>query len=419
MNRIAGWKPKTLTELANYINGFAFKPADWGKEGLPIIRIEQLKNPEAQADYFAGKLSSSRIIENGDLIFSWSASLFLRIWQHDRAALNQHLFKVIEVDGIDRGFLKAFIEFHLPALAAASHGSTMQHITRKELGRFVAPFPESEDEQAKIAEIISAVDRAIEQTEALIAKQERIKTGLMQDLLTCGIDEHDNLRSESTHEFKDSPFGRIPVGWNPVSLESVSEFVTSGSRGWARYYSTDGAIFLRIGNLTRRHINFRLDDLVFVSPPQSSEGKRTAVETGDLLISITADLGIIGIVPSDFDEAYVNQHIALVRLMKEEVSPRFIGWFLSSQGGQTQFESFNESGAKAGLNLPTIKRLIVPKMNPTEQERIAAILDSAAESIKDYERQLVKLRYSKAGLMQDLLTGKKRVTPLLQINADN
>jgi type I restriction enzyme S subunit len=199
----------------------------------------------------------------------------------------------------------------------------------------------------------------------------------------------------------------------------VSEFVTSGSRGWARYYSTDGAIFLRIGNLTRRHINFRLDDLVFVSPPQSSEGKRTAVETGDLLISITADLGIIGIVPSDFDEAYVNQHIALVRLMKEEVSPRFIGWFLSSQGGQTQFESFNESGAKAGLNLPTIKRLIVPKMNPTEQERIAAILDSAAESIKDYERQLVKLRYSKAGLMQDLLTGKKRVTPLLQINADN
>ena len=93
MKRIVGWKPKTLTELANYINGFAFKPDDWGKEGLPIIRIEQLKNPKAPADYFAGKLPSTKIIEDGDLIFSWSASLFLRIWQYGRAALNQHLFK--------------------------------------------------------------------------------------------------------------------------------------------------------------------------------------------------------------------------------------------------------------------------------------------------------------------------------------
>ena len=59
-------------------------------------------------------------------------------------------------------------------------------------------------EQTKIAEILSTVDRAIEQTEALIAKQQRIKTGLMQDLLTRGIDEHGNLRSEQTHEFKDS-----------------------------------------------------------------------------------------------------------------------------------------------------------------------------------------------------------------------
>jgi len=220
MSCSVGWKPKKLTELADYINGYAFKPEHWGKDGLPIIRIEQLKNPEAVTDYFSGKLPPSRIIEDGDLIFSWSASLFLRIWQGGRSALNQHLFKVIERDGVDRAFLKAFIEFHLPSLTAASHGSTMQHITRKELERFSAPLPESKLEQATISKILTTVDRALEETQALIAKQQRIKTGLMQDLLTRGVDEHGNLRCEQTHAFKDSPLGRIPAEWK---VEQVAQ----------------------------------------------------------------------------------------------------------------------------------------------------------------------------------------------------
>src|ERR1035437_7143451 len=109
MSTATGWRPRKLIELADYINGYAFKPEDWGKDGLPIIRIEQLKNPDAPTDYYGGKLPSSRIIEDGDLIFSWSASLFLRIWHHGRAALNQHLFKVSDYDDIDRAFLKYFL----------------------------------------------------------------------------------------------------------------------------------------------------------------------------------------------------------------------------------------------------------------------------------------------------------------------
>jgi type I restriction enzyme S subunit len=115
----------------------------------------------------------------------------------------------------------------------------------------------------------------------------------------------------------------------------------------------------------------------------------------------------------------VNQHIALVRLRQEEVNRRFMGWFLSSSGGQRQFESLNESGAKAGLNLPTLKRLIMPRPEREEQNRIAEILDKSTEKMDEYTRRLAKLRLLKTALMQDLLTGKKRVTPLLQINADN
>jgi type I restriction enzyme S subunit len=158
----------------------------------------------------------------------------------------------------------------------------------------------------------------------------------------------------------------------------------------------------------------RFDDLVWVTPPQTSEGKRTLAMTGDLLISITADLGMIAVIPERFGETYVNQHIALVRLNKSEIAPRFIGWFLSGHRGQSQFDKLNESGAKAGLNLPAIKNLLVPTTSLTEQENIIKILEANIQASTDYQHHFKKLRSLKTALMQDMLTGKVRVTPLLE-----
>ena len=94
----------------------------------------------------------------------------------------------------------------------------------------IVEFPTDIREQSMIARVLSAVDRAIAQTEALVAKYQRIKTGLMQDLLTRGIDKHGNLRSEQTHEFKDSPLGRIPVEWAVRDLQSLLANVSSPMR---------------------------------------------------------------------------------------------------------------------------------------------------------------------------------------------
>lgn len=322
--------------------------------------------------------------------------------------------------GADAGFIFQWsIDQSLRRKAAAmmTGSAGQQRVPASFFSTFMVPsLPKTE--QSKIAEVLSTVDRAIAQTEALIAKQQRIKTGLMQDLLTRGIDEHGQLRCETTHAFKDSPLGRIPVEWEVRPLDSVAEFVTSGARGWAKYYSEEGAIFLRIGNLTRKHINLRLDDIVRVQPPTSAEGTRTQVQQGDLLISVTADLGIIGVIPSNFGIGYVNQHIALARLNRETVSPRFVGWFLGGHQGRNQFDKLNESGAKAGLNLPTVRSLLFPSPSLTEQAKIAALLDSNVEALERRIDTLRKLRHLKTALMQDLLTGKVRVTPLLQENEE-
>lgn len=276
------------------------------------------------------------------------------------------------------------------------------------------PIPNlRKSEQSRIADVLTTIDRAIEQTEALIAKYRRIKTGLMHDLLTRGIDENGNLRNPAIHRFKASPVGSIPDEWELCSLGGLSKRITSGSRGWAKYYAEEGAKFIRIGNLTREHLNLLLDDIQHVEPPVGSEGKRTALETGDLLISITADLGIVGVVPEGLGEAYVNQHIALVRIDKERANPWWVGNFLAGHNAQQLFGTLNDAGAKAGLNLPTVARIFVPIPDMKEQNEIVRLLCQLDAVLNREKTCRAKLHRLKAGLVQDLLTGKVSVAPLL------
>jgi len=289
-------------------------------------------------------------------------------------------------------------ELVITQLKLLQQGGTMGVLsatTLKPVKLNVPPLPE----QQKIAAILSSVDDVIEKTQAQIDKLKDLKTGMMQELLTKGIGHT---------EFKDSPVGRIPVEWDVVPLEGLSSFVTSGSRGWAQYYSDSGAIFIRIGNLTRENINFRFKDIVYVNPPNTAEGKRTLVQEGDVLISITADLGVIAVVNDSVGKAYVNQHVALVRLDSPELA-RWVGHYLAFEDSQKQFTANNDAGAKAGLNLTAIRKTLVSVPDDKERKTIVDSLDSVDGLIADKRRSLQQKVDIKKALMQDLLTGKIRV----------
>lgn len=409
------WTNRRLSDLANYINGYAFKPDDWGKDGLPIIRIEQLKDPNASTEYYSGKLPDKNIIQNGDLIFSWSASLFLRIWDNGRAALNQHLFKVEEREGVDRVFLKNFIEFYLSELTKASHGSTMQHITRKELDRFSAPFPSSRTEQEKIAEILSTVDRAIEQTEALIVKQQRIKTGLMQDLLTRGIDEHGNLRSEKTHKFKDSPLGRIPVEWIDKTLSEV--YAEIPKNGIFKTAKEIGAGTLMIGQTSfssNRRINYQLARRAKVS---INELLSYGLQENDILITrVYATVNGVGLpvlVETCPEPAVYESNMLRLRVDADQILPSYAFYWLVSAPVRTFVIASVNASNQTSINQKVIGRIPISLPTKPEQVTIVDILAKSEKSIEDNTASLRKLRFEKIALMYDLLAGKKRVTSVL------
>jgi type I restriction enzyme S subunit len=201
-------------------------------------------------------------------------------------------------------------------------------------------------------------------------------------------------------------------------VQFVSEpFLTSGSRRWASHYSREGSIFIRIGNLTREHINLSLVDLIKVRPSPGSEDERTRTQPQDILISITADLGIVGVIPDGFPERFVNQHIALVRHASSLVA-RWIARFLGFGPAARHFRLLNDSGAKAGMSLPSVESLLIAIPSVEEQREASRILDEMDDSIAREERIADKLNGLKQGLMVDLLTGRVRVPPgLLDANS--
>jgi type I restriction enzyme S subunit len=316
--------------------------------------------------------------------------------------INSGMAIIRNVEGkVDSVFLNQLLHSQIinEQLESLTSGSAQPQLTIgiiKELSLPVPPLPE----QQKIAQILTSVDEVIEKTQAQIDKLKDLKTAMMQELLTKGIGHI---------EFKDSPVGRIPVGWEVKTLEALSSFVTSGSRGWAQYYSSTGAIFIRIGNLTREHINFRFKDIIYVTPPNSAEGKRTLVQEGDVLISITADLGIIAVVNESIGEAYVNQHVSLVRLDDPSMA-RWVGHFLAFEDSRKQFTANNDAGAKAGLNLTAIRKTQVALPSKNERRKIVEALDSVDKLISEKRRKLNVTNDTKKALMQDLLTGKVRVS---------
>ena len=162
------------------------------------------------------------------------------------------------------------------------------------------------------------------------------------------------------------PF-EIPDSWEWCRLKSLTEVITSGSRDWAKYYSNTGAIFLRMGNLSKNSFDLRLEHIQRVEIPPNAEGKRTALQGGDLLFSITGDVGMLGLIPCDFEEAYINQHTAMIRFCSA-VRNEYIPYLLLTDYAQ-KFYNANQHGIKNSFRLDSIGELLVSVPPKSEMTR--------------------------------------------------
>ena len=228
-------------------------------------------------------------------------------------------------------------------------GTTRKRISRKNLGNVELRVP-SKEEQKSVVERLDCLLKVIESR----AKELQ----LLDDL----------IKARFVEMFGDTVTNSM--NWEEHVLSEYIVFLTSGSRGWAQYFTDEsGEVFITIKNVKNNHIN--LDNVQYIMAPNNKEAERTKVQAGDLLISITADLGRTGVVDEDIASkgAYINQHLSLVRLDSSKISPLYVSYFLETEGGKRQFESRNQNGVKAGLNFDAIKslRILVPDKKLQEE----------------------------------------------------
>ena len=172
-----------------------------------------------------------------------------------------------------------------------------------------------------------------------------------------------------------------PKGYLIHQLSEYITSLTSGSRGWAQYCVDNGEEwFITIKNVKNCHIS--MDNIQPVNAPDNAEAKRTKVQEGDLLISITADLGRTGVVTKEIAEhgAYINQHLSCVRLNRTVLNPLFVAYYMESPAGKEQFIAKNQSAVKAGLNFNSINSLKIMVPPLVEQDRFVDFVQQVDKS---------------------------------------
>ncbi len=214
-----------------------------------------------------------------------------------------------------------------------------------------------------------------------------------------------------TAGLKPTPLGNFPSDWDCRDVGSLDPFVTSGSRGWAKRYTEFGAAFIRITNMSRESIDLDLSDLKQVRvPADDAEANRTQLRVGDVLVSITADIGIVSWVGEGVPSpAYINQHVSLIRFLRPGVNSRYVAYFLGAEASQRAFRAQTDQGAKAGMNLEEVRRVRVVLPSEAEQTAIAAALSDVDALLAKLDRLIAKKRDMKQAAMQQLLTGRTRL----------
>lgn len=298
-------------------------------------------------------------------------------------------------------------------------GSAQPFIKPRSVHTSWIAYPRVEAEQSKIAEVLSTVDRAIEQTEALIAKQQRIKTGLMQDLLTRGIDEQGDLRSEQTHEFKDSPLGRIPMEWEVATLGAMLKRARGhiqtgpfGSQLHAHEYVHEGTPVIMPQDILNGSISTSV--IARIPEKRANELRRHRLLPNDVVFSRRGDLSRAAGIGEREAGWICGTGCFLLRVPPDVIDSTWLVNVYRHHHVQRQVETNAVGSTMPSLNNAVMENLTIAFPKTDEQHEIVRLCDAAADGIASTCDQLAKMRALKRGLMRDLLTGNRRVTVLLQ-----
>ncbi len=439
-----------IGDALQLINGRAFKPSEWSDQGLPIVRIQNLNDPDAPFNYYPGALPEKFRLKMGDLLFAWSGtpgtSFGAHIWYGGDAWLNQHIFKVLFDDAqFDKRFLRYAINQNLNQYIAAAHGGAgLAHITKRRFEESTILCLPLEAQRRIVAEIekqFSRLDEARANLKRVKANLKRYKAAVLKSAVEGRLvpPEADIARRQGrSYETGPELLGRIlevrrsqwsargkylepsgpdstakpplPDGWVWASAEQLSDFITKGATPAAKKLSGGaGEVqFLKVYNLTfDGSLGYNYKPAFVDRQTHVGELARSKVRPGDVLINIVGPpLGQVSIVPELLPEANINQAIARFRPI-EPLSAKFLALTLMSEHIMSwAIRRAKTTAGQANLTLELCRALPVPLPPLAEQHRIVAEVERRLSVVAQTEVQVDEELSRAAHLEQGVLSAQ-------------
>ncbi|KTR25783.1 hypothetical protein RSA11_13650 [Exiguobacterium indicum] len=350
---------KRLGDIATFINGYAFKPEQWGNEGLPIIRIQNLTNSSKEINYYNGNINEKYLVKKGDILIAWSASLGVHEWYGEDAALNQHIFKVVfDKITIDKKYFKYMVSVALNTALKYLHGSTMKHLTKKYFDDIKIPVP-SYAQQLKIRKTLDSSYSLIINRQSQIAALDELKKSVFLEMFgNPSSNKHNYPIKPLVYFYKDSkeavkcgPFG---------SALKKDEYTNSGIPVW------------NMDNISKKN-EFIDQPNLFVSNEKAVKLQNYNVRNGDIIISRAGTVGKMAVVNSNYEESLISTNLIRLRL-NSQLKPEFLVWLIKIFGDRVCRMRTGSDGAFTHMNTSVLNSIQFPYPPVEEQEKFIDFL---------------------------------------------
>jgi len=393
---IEGWKKATVGELCRFSSGHGFSTSDWAQEGLPIIRIQNL-NGSRDFNFYAGDPDPSWIVEPGELLFAWAGvkgvSFGPTIWTGPRGLLNQHIYRVRPVEGVDLRWLDLQLQLVTRHIEANAHGfkASLVHVRRSDITGQVCYLP-PEEEQKRIAEVVGIWSEAGLKLDELTSTKLRYKEALAQRLLTGQSRFGEFVRSSGVYQTKHGP---RPLDWPEVQVRDFA------SERIERNGKTNGVPVLsctKYGGL--------VDSLRYFGKRVFSENTSIykVVRRGQFAYATNhIEEGSIGLL-NDLEAGLVSP-MYTVFCTDERVFPPFLYLLFKTEMYRRIFKDNTSASVdrRGSLRWQRFSQIRVSLPTPPEQAKISEVLGVVNQEIDQLRRQASILAEQKKGVLHKLM----------------
>ena len=409
------WNTSKLKYLGQYINGYAFKPEEWGSKGVPIIRIQDLTGSNDNPNYFEGQIDKKYGVENGDILISWAATLDAFIWNKGNGWLNQHIFKAVPNRRIiDYDFFFWMIKESMKNMNNDNkHGIFMQHVTLSVFNNFTIPMPPLA-EQHRIAAFLdrkcAEIDAVLEKTRASIEEYKKLKQAVITQAVTKGI-RGDRPMKDSGIEW----IGDIPESWEVSSVRYIGQLQNGISKGGE--FFGKGFPFVSYGDVYK---NYELPHSVSGLIDTTEDERATySVEYGDIFFTRTSEtieeVGFSCVCKRSIPNATFAGFIIRLRpfCADEKILTDYAKYYFRGEHIRAYLVKEMNLVTRASLGQTLLKGMSVIVPPKSVQKEIAEYLDDKCADIDALvakkQQYLTEIENYKKSLIYEYVTGKKEV----------